>query len=73
VRHLLHHAAGWDPKVIGDPLMHRELPDLNADQTLTLNSVGHIVDFMLKQPLQFTPGVRSSLHEQLRMQLILSF
>ena len=64
VRHLLQHAAGWDQKVIGDPLMHRHLP-VNTEEAARqagvgmmpqLYSQGHIINYTLTQPLQFAPG-----------------
>lgn len=59
VRNLLHHSTGWDQKIIGDPLMHRELPnqdDQSVKSTPRLNTQEDIVRYTLKQPLQFTPG-----------------
>ena len=58
VRHLLHHAGGWDKEVAGfDPgwIPARIARETGAAKPVSCSDVIH---FMLRQPLDFDPGTR---------------
>ena len=58
VRHLLHHAGGWDKEVAGfDPMW---IPARIARETGAAKpiSCSDVIHFMLGQPLDFDPGTR---------------
>lgn len=71
VRHLLEHSAGWDHRIIGDPLFQRELPTTSSFSSSSSSSSSSlfergrldkesIIRFMVNQTLQYNPGTRYS-------------
>jgi len=57
IRHLLHHTAGWDRDQSFDPMFQYR----RISQTMKVDSPPPhraIIEFMLRQPLQFDPGSR---------------
>ena len=57
ISHLLQHVGGWDSSTTFDPLFatDRILRVLEVEPPVTQP---HIIEFMLRQPLQFAPGER---------------
>ena len=54
VRHLLQHTAGWDQRLVGDPLMWRGIGKaMGAKEPPDKNT---LIKYMMTQPLQFSPG-----------------
>jgi CubicO group peptidase (beta-lactamase class C family) len=57
VRHLLHHAGGWDRNTTFDP-MFRAIEAAGAVGEPAPASAETVIRYMLGQPLQFDPGTR---------------
>lgn len=54
IRHLLHHTAGWDQRLVGDPLLWRGIGKaMGTPEPAGRNAV---IGYMMGQPLQFIPG-----------------
>lgn len=69
VRHLLQHTAGWDQRLVGDPLMWRGIGKaMGAKDPPDQNT---LIKYMMSQPLQFTPGMfQTSMFFQVKLILI---
>ena len=54
VRHLLQHTAGWDQRLVGDPLMWRGIGKAMGEPEPANQDT--VIRYMMGQPLQFNPG-----------------